>query len=194
MKRVLAAFIATVAGLVLLLGFKIGPSKTAAQPLATSGGSLDSGAAVEPESSDAPASASPASSAPASSVPASAPPAGTPSTTPSPSVRTTPKATTKAASSKTVNGSTVSVGERGQVFGSVQVRVTLVGGKITAVTEVQVPDNDPRSSQISQFAIPTLRAETLKAQGAGIDVVSGATYTSEAYATSVQAALDAAKS
>jgi uncharacterized protein with FMN-binding domain len=159
MKRVFAAFIATVAGLVLLLSFKISPSKTAAQPV---GAGLDSsGPAPEP------ASSAPSSPAPSSSEPAS---------------------------SKTANGSTISVGERGQVFGSVQVRVTLVGGKITTVTEVQVPQNDPRSAQISQFAIPTLRAETLKAQGAGIDVVSGATYTSEAYAKSVQAAIDAAKS
>jgi uncharacterized protein with FMN-binding domain len=175
MKRVFAAFIATLAGLVLLLSFKISPSKTTTQPAATAGAGLDSsGQALEP-----------ASSAAASPAPASAPAA-----TPKASATAAPKAAT----SKTVTGSTVSVGERGQVFGSVQVRVTLVNGTITAVTEVQVPQNDPRSAQISQFAIPTLRAETLKAQGAGIDVVSGATYTSEAYAKSVQAAIDAAKS
>jgi uncharacterized protein with FMN-binding domain len=93
-----------------------------------------------------------------------------------------------------VTGSAVTVGERGRVFGTLQVRLTLTGTKITSITELQYPQNDPRSSEISQFAIPTLRAETLTAQGASIDSVSGATYTSAAYAQSVQAALDQAKS
>jgi uncharacterized protein with FMN-binding domain len=208
MRRVIAAFVATVAGLVLLLSFKIGPSKTT-ESLVPSSGLDSSGAAAGPDSSAPASSALPDPSAPdspASSV-AAAPSASVPSSA-SPTAAATPQATTKATTkatssakakvstptTKTVTGSTVSVGERGQVFGSVQVRLTLVGGKITAVTELQVPQNDEHSSQLSQFAIPVLRSETLKAQGAGIDVVSGATYTSEAYAKSVQAALDAAKS
>ena len=75
----------------------------------------------------------------------------------------------------------------------VQVRLTLTNGKITAVSAVQVPDGDPHSAQISDFSIPILRQEVLSAQSASINAVSGATYTSEAYAQSVQAALDAAK-
>jgi uncharacterized protein with FMN-binding domain len=184
-RRVIAAFVATVAGLVLLLSFKIGPSKSAAQPLASS--SLPGSSTPE---SSGPASATPESST--APIPASS--AATPkaTATSTPKAKVSPQPTAKAAT-KTVTGSSITVGERGQVFGTVQVRLTVTGGKITAVTEVQYPQNDPRSSQISEFAIPTLRAETLKAQGAGIDVVSGATYTSEAYAKSVQAALDAAK-
>jgi uncharacterized protein with FMN-binding domain len=75
----------------------------------------------------------------------------------------------------------------------VQVRLTLTNGKITAATTVQDPEDDPHSAQISQFSVPILNQEVLSAQSASIDAVSGATYTSQAYAQSVQAALDAAK-
>jgi uncharacterized protein with FMN-binding domain len=79
------------------------------------------------------------------------------------------------------------------VFGIVQVQLTLTNGKITAVTPLQVPNNDGHSSDLSRRSIPILTQEVLSAQSASIDAVSGATYTSEAYAQSVQAALDAAK-
>jgi uncharacterized protein with FMN-binding domain len=85
------------------------------------------------------------------------------------------------------------VGEGRRVFGVVQVQLTLTNGKITAVTPLQVPQNDQHSAELSQFSIPTLNHEVLSAQSASIDAVSGATYTSNAYAQSVQAALDAAK-
>jgi uncharacterized protein with FMN-binding domain len=86
----------------------------------------------------------------------------------------------------------VSEGGR-RVFGVVQVQLTLTNGKITAATAIQAPQDDPHSAELSQFAIPTLSQEVLSKQSASIDAVSGATYTSEAYAQSVQAALDAAK-
>lgn len=80
-----------------------------------------------------------------------------------------------------------------RVFGVVQVQLTITNGKITAATAIQAPQDDPHSAELSQFSIPTLSREVLAAQSASIDAVSGATYTSEAYAQSVQAALDAAK-
>jgi uncharacterized protein with FMN-binding domain len=202
-RRFIAAFVATVAGLVLLLSFKIAPSKSSAQPLASAGvpGSStpdSAGPAASPPASSAASSAAPAPSSsavasPATTTPSTTPKATTPKATPKATPTATPKATSKA-TTKTVTGSTVTVGERGRVFGTVQVRLTLTGGKITAITELQYPQDDPRSSEISQFAIPTLRAETLSAQSARIDTVSGATYTSAGYAQSVQAALDSAKS
>jgi len=85
------------------------------------------------------------------------------------------------------------VGEGRRVFGVVQVRLTLTNGKITAVDPVQVPQNDGHSQDLSSYSIPKLSQQVLSAQSASIDAVSGATYTSEAYAQSVQAALDAAK-
>ena len=75
-------------------------------------------------------------------------------------------------------------------YGDVQVRVTAVGGRITQVSAVQLPNGDGRSQQISSFAGPQLAQEALKAQSAKIDGVSGATYTSDSYKTSLQSALD----
>lgn len=76
-------------------------------------------------------------------------------------------------------------------YGTVQVRLTLSGGRITDVQAVQLPSGG-RSSAISAYAAPRLRTEVLDAQSAHIDTVSGASYTSDGYARSVQSALDAA--
>jgi len=77
-------------------------------------------------------------------------------------------------------------------FGDVQVKVTISGGRITDVQPLQLPFDRPRSAEISQSAAPQLHDEVLQAQSAQIDTLSGATYTSDAYAQSVQAALDQA--
>ena len=76
-------------------------------------------------------------------------------------------------------------------YGPVQVEVTIASGKIVAVTAVALPSGG-RSGSISMYAAPILAGEAVTAQGASIDTVSGATYTSRAYATSLQAALDQA--
>ena len=77
-------------------------------------------------------------------------------------------------------------------FGPVQVQVTIANGKVTDVTALELPFDRSRSAQISQYAEPILRSEALQAQTAQIDLVSGATYTSDAYTQSLQAALDQA--
>ena len=77
-------------------------------------------------------------------------------------------------------------------FGPVQVQVTIAGGKISDVTALQLPNDRQRSAEISQIVEPMLRSEALTAQSAQIDLVSGATYTSDAYAQSLQSALDQA--
>lgn len=77
-------------------------------------------------------------------------------------------------------------------FGTTQVKVTISGGRITEITTVQLNQADPRSYQISVGAAPTLRSEVLAQQTAAVDVVSGATYTSDAYEASLQSALDQA--
>lgn len=78
--------------------------------------------------------------------------------------------------------------------GIVQVRVVITDGRITDVTAVQLPHDNPDSWNTSTRAAPILRSEALAMQGANINVVSGATYTSRGYARSLQAALDAANS
>jgi major membrane immunogen (membrane-anchored lipoprotein) len=79
-------------------------------------------------------------------------------------------------------------------WGPVQVQVTLTGGKITKVTALQLPNGNPRDLEINNFAVPQLTQETLSAQSAKIDSVSGATYTSDGYIRSLQSALDKARS
>jgi uncharacterized protein with FMN-binding domain len=97
------------------------------------------------------------------------------------------KAPAAAPQSGTVDGAVV-----GTQYGSVQVRVSFTGKKITNVHALQLTDSSGTSVSISAGAAPTLRHEALAAQSAKIDVVSGATYTSEAYQQSLQSALDAA--
>jgi uncharacterized protein with FMN-binding domain len=87
----------------------------------------------------------------------------------------------------TVTGTTASTR-----WGPVQVQITVAGGKVTAVDVVQYPDGNGRDREINSYAIPTLVQETLSAQNANIDMVSGATVTSDGYLTSLQSALDKA--
>jgi uncharacterized protein with FMN-binding domain len=77
-------------------------------------------------------------------------------------------------------------------WGPVQVQITVAGGKITAVSVVQYPNNNPRDQEINSYALPVLVQETTSAQSANIDMVSGATVTSEGYLQSLQSALDKA--
>jgi len=76
------------------------------------------------------------------------------------------------------------------VYGPVQVQVVVKGRKIVGVNILQRPDATELDIQIGQYALPRLIAETLTAQGARIDTVSGATYTSGGYINSLQNALD----
>lgn len=74
-------------------------------------------------------------------------------------------------------------------YGPVQVAVVAQGGKIVDVKALQLPTEHALSQEISEQVAPMLRSEALQAQSAEINVVSGATYTSEGYASSLQAAL-----
>ena len=78
------------------------------------------------------------------------------------------------------------------MYGPMQVKVTLDGTKITNVAVVQETNDGQESQQIDSFSIPKLTAETLAAQSARIDTVSGATITSQGYIGSLQSALDQA--
>ncbi|MFD7997023.1 FMN-binding protein [Streptomyces mexicanus] len=90
-------------------------------------------------------------------------------------------------------GTTTVTGERAQTrWGPVQVRITVRGGRITDVTAVVHPTENPRDQEINSYALPQLRSEALAAQSADIDTVSGATYTSDGYKQSLQSALDSA--
>jgi hypothetical protein len=94
---------------------------------------------------------------------------------------------TNSGSATLVNGTVVQTR-----WGPVQVQVHIGGGKITDVTALRVPAGNNRDAEINAYAVPQLRTEALAAQSAQIDVVSGATVTSEGYMESLQAALDSA--
>jgi uncharacterized protein with FMN-binding domain len=75
-------------------------------------------------------------------------------------------------------------------YGELAVRVSVSGNRITNVTVPTLQAAEAYSQQLAQQVIPMLRSQVLAADGPHINGVSGATYTSQAYATSVQAALD----
>jgi uncharacterized protein with FMN-binding domain len=109
--------------------------------------------------------------------------------------------TKKIVVSKRFTGSVVSVDRWGELQVTVVVRktTTITGTKkkvtrrLTAVSVPTYPNHTDRSVYINQNALPTLRAEALRAQSARIDLVSGATDTSDAFAQSLQAAILKAK-
>jgi uncharacterized protein with FMN-binding domain len=108
-----------------------------------------------------------------------------------PSASSAKSATKAKAKKKASSAPTTATGVASQnQYGAVQVRVTVSGGKITQITPLQLPQSDSRSAQISQYAAPQLQNEAMTAQSAQIDGVSGASYTSQSYATSLQSALD----
>ncbi|MFF7355339.1 FMN-binding protein [Streptomyces filipinensis] len=77
-------------------------------------------------------------------------------------------------------------------YGTVQVRLTVAGGKVTGAEAVQAPKGG-LSDQKTAMAVPKLNQEAVAAQSAQIDSVSGATYTSTGYKKSLQSALDKVK-
>lgn len=98
-----------------------------------------------------------------------------------------------AAPGSTAEGDGTFTGEAADTrYGPVQVRITISGGRVTEAQAVEYPQESGRDVRINSAAVPRLNQETLQAQSAQIDTVSGATYTSEGYQQSLQSALDAA--
>ncbi|HEX3604413.1 MAG TPA: FMN-binding protein [Candidatus Dormibacteraeota bacterium] len=207
--RALAALAATTAVVALLASFHTPdqpPSRTAGlplgapttprpsapptpQPIATPSDTPVPTGAPGPTPT-APPSAAPPSAAPPSAHPPTALPTPRPTPAPTPRPRPTP---TPVASSGLHDGSWTGPVEYAGRYGDVQVQLVISGGRITDVRALQMPTDRARSAEISQYAGPQLHDEVLQAQSASIDTVSGATYTSDAYAQSVQAALDQAR-
>jgi uncharacterized protein with FMN-binding domain len=78
------------------------------------------------------------------------------------------------------------------IYGPVEVQITVKNGKVTAAQAVQYPQESARDQEINSYAIPMLNQEAVSAGSASINAVSGATYTSNGYITSLQSALDKA--
>ncbi|WP_432876124.1 FMN-binding protein [Kribbella sp. CA-245084] len=123
---------------------------------------------------------------------------GPQATTPVPAGTFTPPPTTSpsasASAQPSVAGSSTATGDVAQTqWGPVQVQLTVQSGKITAVSVPQYPNGNHRDAEINEYALPILINETVQAQSAQIDMVSGATVTSDGYIRSLQSALDHVK-
>jgi uncharacterized protein with FMN-binding domain len=113
-------------------------------------------------------------------------------TTPPPNDRGQSAVTSTTATTRTGAAHTIDGDPFDNPYGTVQVRVTLQGSHITNVTPLQMPVAHQLSAEISQQAAPLLLQEVLQAQSAQIDIITGASYTSQSYAQSLQSALDKA--
>jgi uncharacterized protein with FMN-binding domain len=114
-------------------------------------------------------------------------------TTPTTSAGPSPTSASPSSSGGTSSAAKIYTGSVASTrWGDVQVAITVTGGKITDVAVPIYPSENGRDQEINAYALPVLRQETLAAQSASIDTVSGATVTSDGYLQSLQAALDAA--
>ena len=116
----------------------------------------------------------------ATKTPASGNSAASNSATPTAAATTAPA--TAAAINGTFTGPSVNVN-----YGNVQVKITVVNGRITDAVAVKAPTG--KNDRYTNMAVPTLKAQTLKAQSANIQGVSGASYTSYGWFTSLQGAI-----
>ena len=165
--RAAVTLAATAIGTVLLFSFRTPP----AAPIATL----------------APSSTSSSSSTPSpTATPSAAPPSG--GASPTPTATPTPTPAASGLKSGSFTGQTYA-----NPYGNVQVQVVISGGKITDVKTIQYPNGHQQSVFINSQALPLLEQEVLKAQSAQINIIGGATFTSQGYAQSVQSALDAAR-
>ena len=104
---------------------------------------------------------------------------------PAPSSGTT---TTGKSAATTVNGAAASTR-----YGPVQVQIVVTAGKVVSAQAVLYPTQDHRDQEINGYAVPILNQEAVDSQSAHVDTVSGATFTSWGYQSSLQSALDKAQ-
>lgn len=110
-----------------------------------------------------------------------------PGTALAPSGIVPPKVVTASPAQLVVNGTSVDTR-----YGPVQVQLVVQGKRIVKATAIDYPQSGGRDREINHVAVPLLEKETVSLQAAQVDTVSGATYTSDGYRRSLQAALDAA--
>jgi uncharacterized protein with FMN-binding domain len=191
-KRAIAVLAGTVAGLAALLSYKSGPTRKASLALSPQGATQTSptgpAATLAPTPPSVPGGGEDNGGGGGDNGGGGVDDNGNPIPAPTTPPTTAPPAAPLPAGSSVVTGPDVP-----NQFGDVQVQLTLAGGKIVEVKALQLPFDRQRSAYISQVAGPMLRSEVIAAQSANIDIISGATYTSQSYVQSVQAALDQAR-
>ena len=118
----------------------------------------------------------------ATKTPASGNLAASDSATPTAAATTATATTSKTSINGTFTGPSVNVN-----YGNVQVKITVVNGRITDAVAVKAPSG--KNDRYTNMAVPILKAQTLKAQSANIQGASGASYTSYGWFTSLQGAI-----
>ena len=185
MKRYPLVISATAAGLAGVLSFHSHSATTTLQ-----GGASATSASPGSSHSTAPASTTSAKGTTAPATTSSAKGTTAPASTTS-AKGPTPGKSAPASASGQGGSSTHATGTLEQYgYGQLSVRVTMSGGKIANVAVAKLQTADTYSQQLASYVIPILRREVLHAQSAKINGLTGATYTSEAYAYSLQSALD----
>ncbi len=175
MRRAPIVIGATIAGLVGVLSFH---TRSASLGLGSASGTSSTNGSSPSSVATAPP---PAGSTTTPSRPTA--PATTPSSTTPPT--TTPASTTAPATTRSATGDTVDY-----TYGSLSVSVTVSGSRVTKVGIASLDDGgDFRSQSIDQQSIPILEQQALQAQSAHIQGVSGASFTSTAFESSLQSAL-----
>jgi uncharacterized protein with FMN-binding domain len=98
------------------------------------------------------------------------------------------------AASNGLKDGTYTGAEADALYGLVQVKTVIQNGKIADVQFLEFPQDRRTSQRINSVAVPDLQQEAIQAQSANVDLVSGATLTSQAFIQSLQSALDQARS
>ena len=147
-----------------------------------------SSASASSSSSTASASATTKATATKSAKPVATKSSGaTAAATTEPAATTAPATTAPATNSKTSINGTFTGPSINVNYGNVQVKITVVNGRITDAVAVKAPSG--KNDRYTNMAVPILKAQTLKAQSANIQGASGASYTSYGWYTSLQGAL-----
>jgi uncharacterized protein with FMN-binding domain len=169
MKRPITILSATTVGFVGVLALH-GPLTSSSSPLASG-----------PTTTTAPPTPTTTATSPSTTTAtnASSPPATSAPTT------TTTAAPVSSTATRTAVGKHEYYG-----YGEMAVKVTVVGTRIVGLQIASLRTAESYSQQLAQQALPILKTEVLQAQGTRINSLTGATYTSEAYAYSIQSALD----
>lgn len=77
-------------------------------------------------------------------------------------------------------------------YGNVQVQAIIAGGKLTNINFLSYPNDNGRSQSINNYALPQLKSEAIRSQSAKVNAISGASFSSQAFVTSLQSALSQA--
>jgi uncharacterized protein with FMN-binding domain len=105
---------------------------------------------------------------------------------------TTPASTSTTTTAASYKDGAYTSQESNAFYGNIKLAVTISGGKITAVKFLEYPNDNPNSISINQQAIPLLQQEAIQAQSANVNVISGATDTSQAFIQSLSSVLSQA--